>query len=568
MMQVATARPVLNGLVAPPPRRLSWKPWGTGALAMSPKPDEPSGHPLEAEEVQKFVTAIEESTRATEQGVSRFIEPAPGTLRRAISKRHHIVFGRRGSGKTSLLRKAAAELTIDRRPIAFIDLEPFKGHTYPDVLLSVLIDTFSAFATWLREAGRSPASRTSFWQRLFGTKPKRAPLNKEGTARLVSTLEEQVVQLNELLHSHDKARIKKVEREDQVSDQATKASAGVKAGPAGISGDLTESLRAGESSEVTEEFRRSKVDFLLRHILDYQRIFRQMGELSGGDSFLFLDDLYHINRRDQPDLIDYFHRIAKNNRLWMKIGTIRHRTDWYRHGDPPIGMKLGDEADDIDLDLTLEKYSLTKTFLFKVLGTFADESGVSLDSLLAAGARDRLVLASGGVARDFLSIVRRSIDIARERPLEHPRGAKIGAEDVNRASGEHDQTKRDELRRDTDDERAQIEAALGKIVHFCTEITLSNCFLVERDRHEAYIQMIAELVDMRLIHLIRSRISVGHRKGQAFLAYMLDLSQYTGDRKKRDLTMIPFWEPDGEDQLRLAKYIYDPEVNEQSSAGS
>jgi ABC-type molybdenum transport system ATPase subunit/photorepair protein PhrA len=37
-----------------------------------------------------------------------------------------LVFGRRGSGKSSLLRKAAADLTVDRRPIAFIDLETFK----------------------------------------------------------------------------------------------------------------------------------------------------------------------------------------------------------------------------------------------------------------------------------------------------------------------------------------------------------------------------------------------------------------------------------------------------------
>lgn len=40
---------------------------------------------------------------------------------------------------------------------------------------------------------------------------------------------------------------------------------------------------------------------------------------------------------------------------------------------------------------------------------------------------------------------------------------------------------------------------------------------------------------------------------------MLDLSQYTGDRKKRELNIIPIWAPEGEDQLRLAKYIYDPQ---------
>ena len=121
-------------------------------------------HLLESEQVLGMVTSIEESTRATQHGVARFVEPAQGTLRRAISRRHHIVFGRRGSGKTSLLRKAAAELTVDRRPIAFIDLEPFKGHTYPDVLLSVLISTFEAFATWLSDAGRAPSNKKSLTQ--------------------------------------------------------------------------------------------------------------------------------------------------------------------------------------------------------------------------------------------------------------------------------------------------------------------------------------------------------------------------------------------------------------------
>ena len=176
-----------------------------------------------------------------------------------------------------------------------------------------------------------------------------------------------------------------------------------KSGPVGVTAKGGASKKVAESKQLSEEYKAQKIDFLLRHILDYQRIFRDLGVLSGGDAFLILDDLCHLQRKDQPDLIDYFHRIAKNNKLWVKIGTIRHRTEWYVHGNPPTGMKLGDDADDIDLDLTLEKYSLTKEFLFEVLGAFAKESGVVLDDILSDGARDRLVLASGGVARDFLT---------------------------------------------------------------------------------------------------------------------------------------------------------------------
>ena len=103
---------------------------------------------LDSSEVHRLVTLVEEATRSTEEGVKRFVEPAQGTLRRAINKRHHIVFGRRGSGKSSLLRKAAADLTVDRRPIAYVDLEIFKGHTYPDVLISILISTLKEFNGW------------------------------------------------------------------------------------------------------------------------------------------------------------------------------------------------------------------------------------------------------------------------------------------------------------------------------------------------------------------------------------------------------------------------------------
>ena len=118
---------------------------------------------FDSEAMTNLMTLVEEGARSTEEGVKRFVEPAQGTLRRATTKRHHIIFGRRGSGKSSLLRKGAADLTVDRRPIAYVNLEQFKEHSYPDVLLSVLISTFSEFERWLRTAAINPANKVSFW---------------------------------------------------------------------------------------------------------------------------------------------------------------------------------------------------------------------------------------------------------------------------------------------------------------------------------------------------------------------------------------------------------------------
>jgi hypothetical protein len=53
--------------------------------------------------------------------------------------------------------------------------------------------------------------------------------------------------------------------------------------------------------------------------------------------------------------------------------------------------------------------------LTKVLWSFAQECRIEISDILSEGALDRLVLASGGVARDFLAIFRKAITAALER---------------------------------------------------------------------------------------------------------------------------------------------------------
>lgn len=509
-------------------------------------------------EIDAMMTLVEEAARSTEEGVKHFIEPGPGTLRRATSKRHHIIFGRRGSGKSSLLRKAAADLTVDRRPIAYVNLEAFKGHSYPDVLLSVLIATLTEFMQWMNSAAIHPPTKTSFWKRLFGTTPTRSAFNRENVTKLAETLHRHIEALEAELHRTDEAILtEKVKSETAEKDSITAAA---KFQGPGASAELQAQSQTGKthSQEVEEKFTRSKTDFLHRHILDYQRLFQDLGRISSGDAYLILDDLYHIRRSDQAKLADYFHRIAKDHNLWLKVGTIRHRTRWYIPGDPPIGMKLGDDADEIDLDLTLEKYSIAKEFLVRILTNFATAAGMrSIDSFITPGAIDRLVLASGGVARDFLSIFRRSVDVARERGGGH-RGEKVGVEDVNVAAGEYDSSKREDFKRDTLDDSIPLEDEFQILRRFCLEQNNTNCFLLDKDARGPEVDRIHELVDLKLLHSVRSRVTVSGRPGRIFEAYMLDLSQYAGARKRRELEMVEFWKPESKEALRKASIIYSP----------
>ena len=171
---------------------------GSGILegaSMARNPPSVSERILETEPVRALSRMVEEATRSTREGAKRFVEPAEGTLERAKTRRHHIVFGRRGSGKSSLLTKAAAELTIDRRPIVFVDLEEFKGHTYPDVLISVLIRALGEFETWLKTAAVNPGTKKTFWDKLFGAVPRRPALKKTLVAELNNTLGELLTEL-------------------------------------------------------------------------------------------------------------------------------------------------------------------------------------------------------------------------------------------------------------------------------------------------------------------------------------------------------------------------------------
>lgn len=491
-----------------------------------------------AEAINQLAILVEESIRSKDEGVKRFVEPASGTFSRATSKTHSIVFGRRGSGKSSLLRKAATELG-KKSPIAYVDLETFKDNIYPDVLLSILIQTFRKFEEWLTN------STTYTIKNIFSLEFHKY---RREVKQIIKTLIEKQDELQNLLYSADQVTIQRTQKEETSNSTEAKINGKITAPISGIGSNISSKENSVSSDEIVSTYQHDKVQFLNRHTQEYQEVFRKISKIIKRDSYLFLDDLYYIRRADQSRVIDFFHRIAKNNNLWLKIGTVRHRSTWYVHGDPPYGLKLGDDAHDIDLDLTLEKYASTKAFLVKVLESFVEEVKInSLYDILVDDVVDRLVLASGGVTRDFLGIFNRSISVAQERRDrgDNVRGTKIGKEVVNVAAGEYYSTKMEEFKTDTpnNNEKLNLEDTFKRIRHFCIYIANSNIFLYEKAQ-ESGLKVIQELMDLRLIHKIDSQVTVSKRIGKNFEAYILDVSAYAELRKRRGFEELPFWQKD------------------------
>jgi hypothetical protein len=297
---------------------------------------------------------------------------------------------------------------------------------------------------------------------------------------------------------------------------------------------------------------------LHQNILKFQQFFQELSILSDGSSFLILDDLYHIKKSDQASVIDYFHRIAKGNGVWLKIGTIKHRSQWYQHSDPPLGVKLGDDAKEINLDISLEKFETLREFLKKILtNLISEKSGFHTRDLINPTALDRLIIASGGVTRDFVGIFSNSIAIARNRGEGHHRGSKIGAEDINAAAGEYDGNKREEFKLDTAEDRTQLEEAFQRLVTFCTEQSKCNVFLISQKLTGTTKDAIDQLIDLRLIHPVKSRVTLKKgAAGELYEAYMLDVSQYTASRKVHDFHMIDLSSSEKDEEIRRASLVF------------
>ncbi|MBL0212152.1 MAG: ATP-binding protein [Holophagaceae bacterium] len=202
---------------------------------------------LDSSQVQKLVQLVDESVRASSEGVRHFVEPTPGVLAKSKSKRHNIIFGRRGSGKSSLLQKIAADLTVDRTPIAMVDLETFKQHSYPDVLLSILIKSFLEVKNWLDTAATNSSTKTTFWNRLFGTVPTKPGFNREATHALSADFDKMILELNTLLMCADESKIRDSSKGE--SGNENKASLSAKVPGTGIGAEVTAGMTEKTSSE-------------------------------------------------------------------------------------------------------------------------------------------------------------------------------------------------------------------------------------------------------------------------------------------------------------------------------
>jgi len=508
--------------------------------------------PISDEQLPSLLKALAEAARADSDTAARFVPPRVGILEETAARRHQFVLGRRGVGKSTLLRKIESLGHESESAVVFVDVETLRGRPYPDVLIEMLIELL---------AGLKDRLKPDHWYRLD---------QRLARYRVRRRLKKLTALLRRLLAQPQVAQ--RTVRELQSRASGISGGAGFKLRRHGAGAEAAaEGSRASNSEESSEgSEQRTKMDGLLSAVVPIREVLTSaQGALGDRPTLIVLDDFYHVPFDSQPDVLAYLHQIVKNLGIFLKVCGVRHRLQPFVEGDPPRGMQVGQDAAEISLDITLERFQAAQTFLEKVLSGICEPLGVSIDTLITEGGSQRLVLGSGGVARDYLQLTQDALRNANERAANPSRPHnRIGAEDVNEAAAGLSANKQQDLARDAGPDADSLRERLSDVVKFCLDVNGTNVFLVEGThlQEEDWGREIQALADLRLVHQIGNlSVQTGSYRGRRFVGFTLDLSNWTGTRSER-IKQIEFWTAAGRQKARRARLIYEPGASERPAA--
>ena len=473
----------------------------------------------ETPEAQQLTRLLQEATRATPaSGPETYVAPSGGD--RAEANYHHFVFGQRGSGKSSLLRHLQSQMTNAGRVGVWIDQEIYSKLSYPDVLVSVLHELMKSLAITL-DARISEISRP----RRFRLSIKKRPRTVE--EMLLDELRSAGTELERLKFAPLNRTIEwKIVSE---AEQNAKASGGVRMELVSLQAELGSEDRS--STTASETVKGDKEEYLERALTGYRDLIIRTSALVGG-GFVFVDDLYQIRRDDQPEVLGYLHRLVKDTGLWLKVGSIRYSTMTFRPGNlgnPPRGMQSGHDAHDVPLDRGLRHPQVAQAFLEKILSRIGQKANIDIYELITENARQRLVIAAGGVARDYLRITAGAIDEARNRGVTDKDGShRIIVDDINKAAALLSPAKFDDLKADEPTEAAELADLVRRLTEFCRAQKRAY-FLIAADAAKLSDQ-VNKLQHLRFAHLLAESETVPDEASKRFNVWLLDVAELSSQR--------------------------------------
>jgi hypothetical protein len=258
----------------------------------------------------------------------------------------------------------------------------------------------------------------------------------------------------------------------------------------------------------------------------------------------------------EPHVADYVHRLCKDVPLFFKFATLRHATTLYAdRNKQPTGAQERHDYLPINVDFTLADFKKTSEQLSRILLSYGEKANMSeaeVKQLFRGDGFNRLVLASGGVPRDFLSLLLEVLSPMSEGE------ERVGKDEVRIMSQAVFQRRIEELKSDSEEQdQDTLLRGIYAIRKFCLDKKF-NVFLVADkvlQEQNGVRELLNRLLDYRIIHSVGTALTHKSTSG-TFQANMIDIGAYANMRKLAERFMeIDITASDARERCRNAPIL-------------
>ena len=154
-----------------------------------------------------------------------------------------------------------------------------------------------------------------------------------------------------------------------------------------------------------------------------------------------------------------------------------------------------------------------------------------------------LTLTSGGVPRDFLNIFVNAV----EASVGEGKTKWLTPKYIYKGAGRLAyRTKMTNLREDANGDTEGLERLLTDLLTFCLHEKRKTAFLISQDESQTHPRehdLIQQLMDFKLIHVVEPDTSAASGRPGRYEAYTLDFSLFM-DPRRRNIEIVEFWKLD------------------------
>lgn len=498
---------------------------------------------IKTEDIQDCIRKLSNNIRAEKIDYNSYLALYSGedNIRNINNKNNNVIYGRRGSGKTHLL-KALAEIVVNNFneektfPI-YIDLRriiPLISST----TTNAEIDAILIFKYIIQEVAYSIYENISFI--------KGYNEFDEKNNLLQSTLETELKDIFELIYLEFDGRTLRKSNDLRVSEEEIKSLNG----EVSISKDMRIQASKGTSlKHNSDQEYRGHISIL--HITNCIENLIKLFELKG--IMLLLDEWSEINIGIQPLLAEIIKKTFSAINVFTKVAAIPNRTNLgYKTEQKFFGLEDGGDIFSYPLDMRyvfevnkaqtrdffndlLYKHltSINETLITQLLRKNKTSKDKLINLLFANVALNEILVACAGIPRDFMNLFLNSYD--KFILSSSSTAQRISVKNIRSANAEwYEKDKKEQV------DKHNIERQLlTEIVQEVIEKKKSMHFLIpEKHSNNKHIQ---NLIDFRVIHLRKSGYSHQDHSGVVYNVYSVDYGCYNSlniTKSKLDSTVL------------------------------